>query len=157
MEQMRIHTGSVELPNEMFLKEVKSLIAEGHDVTLRVRGVSMRPFLEDRRDKIVLTRPKEPEVGDAVLAEIAPGKYVYHRIVKIEGSKVILKGDGNVFGTEQCEIRNIAASTKYLIRKGRLHSVGGIVWRWYSALWPNNTVVRRVLLAIHRRLPRNWR
>ena len=72
-------TASVELSNEEFLKEVRMLIAEGHDVTLRVRGVSMRPFLEDRRDKIVLTRPGVPEIGDAVLAEIAPGKYVYHR------------------------------------------------------------------------------
>ena len=63
---------TVELPNEIFLKEVRTLIAEGHDVTLRVRGVSMRPFLEDRRDKVVLTRPDAPKVGDAVLAEIAP-------------------------------------------------------------------------------------
>ena len=72
---------TVELPNEIFLGEVKRLIAEGHDATLRVRGISMRPFLEDRRDKIVLTLPtRTPQVGDAVLAEIAPGKYVYHRI-----------------------------------------------------------------------------
>ena len=152
-----IHTGSVELPNEMFLKEVCTLIAGGHDVTLRVRGVSMRPFLEDRRDKIVLTRPRAPKVGDAVLAEIAPGKYVYHRIINIEEDKVTLKGDGNVYCTEQCEIKDIAASTKQLIRKSRNYSPEGRAWRWYSALWPSNLFVRRVLLAIHRRLPRNWR
>ena len=157
METTAVHIGSVELPNEVFLKEVCALVSEGHDVTLRVRGVSMRPFLEDRRDKIVLTRPNSPEVGDAVLAEIAPGKYVYHRIVKLEEGRVTLKGDGNVYGIEQCDITNIAASTKGIIRKGRYYSPEGRVWRWYSALWPNNMFVRRVLLAIHRRLPRNWR
>lgn len=157
MEPETMHTASVELPNEIFLKEVRTLIADGHDVTLRVRGVSMRPFLEDRRDKIVLTRPKPPKVGDAVLAEIAPGKYVYHRIIKIEKDRVTLKGDGNVYGTEQCGIEDIAASTKQLIRKGRPYSPQGRAWRWYSALWPDNTLVRRVLLAIHRRLPRGWR
>lgn len=147
----------LELSNEVFLKEVRELIADGHDVTLSVRGVSMRPFLEDRRDKIVLTRPVAPKVGDAVLAEIAPGKYVYHRIISIEKDRVTLKGDGNVYGTEQCGIEDIAASTKRLIRKGSCYSPEGMAWRWYSALWPSNMLMRRVLLAIYRRLPRRWR
>ena len=108
--------GSIELPNEVFLKEVCELIAGGHEVTLRVRGVSMRPFLEDRRDKVVLTRLEQVRVGDAVLAEIAPGKYVYHRIISIEGDRVTLKGDGNVHGTEQCGMADVAAATKQLIR-----------------------------------------
>lgn len=148
---------TLELSNEVFLKEVCGLIADGHDVTLRVRGVSMRPFLEDRRDKIVLTRPVIPKVGDAVLAEIAPGKYVYHRIIGIEKGRVTLKGDGNVSGTEQCGIEDVAASTKLLIRKGRCYSPEGRAWRWYSALWPSCQLIRRVLLAIHRRLPKRWR
>ena len=44
----------VELPNEVFLKGITDLLEEGHTATLRVRGNSMRPFLEDRRDSIVL-------------------------------------------------------------------------------------------------------
>ena len=151
------HANLIELPNELLLKEVRALLAEGHDVTLRVRGVSMRPFLEDRRDKIVLTKPLECKVGDAVLAEIAPGRYVFHRIVKLEEDRVVLKGDGNVYGTEQCYLENIAASTKLFVRKGRGYSPESRAWRWYSALWPSNPLARRVLLAIHRRLPKSWR
>ena len=154
---MTLRNNVVELPNEILLKEVGRLVSEGSVVTLRVRGVSMRPFLEDRRDKIVLTSPETAKVGDAVLAEIAPGKYVFHRIIQVEGERVILKGDGNVYGTEQCELKNIVAATKEFIRKGRHYSPEGIAWRWYSALWPDNVVVRRVLLAVHRRLPKNWR
>lgn len=142
---------TVELPNEVFLKEVAALIVDGHDVTLRVRGVSMRPFLEDRRDKIVLTKPlRRPIVGDVVLAEIAQGKYVYHRIITIEDDKVTLKGDGNVVGTEQCVMANILAATKNFIRKGKLFSPEGWVWRCYSALWPNWPFARRVLLKMYR-------
>lgn len=140
----------MELPNEIFLKEVRALIAEGHLVTLRVRGVSMRPFLEDRRDKIVLTKLQTPKVGDAVLAEITSGKYVYHRIVAIEGDKVTLKGDGNVWGTEECRIENLAASTQMLIRKDRCYSPHGRMWRCYSALWPEWPLARRVLLKLYR-------
>jgi hypothetical protein len=141
---------TVELPNEAFLKEVRALIADGHHVTLRVRGVSMRPFLEDRRDKIVLTKPHTPKVGEAVLAEIAPGKYVFHRIVAIEDGKVTLRGDGNVMGTEECLLDNIAASTLALIRKGKRYSTQGCAWRCYSALWPRWSFARRVLLKLYR-------
>ena len=140
----------LELPNEVLLKEVRALIACGYDVTLRVRGVSMRPFLEDRRDKIVLTRLVEAKVGDAVLAEIAPGRYVYHRIVKIENDKVTLKGDGNVYGTEECRMENIAAATKCLVRKGRCYSPEGWAWSFYSLLWPKWPLARRVLLKLYR-------
>lgn len=150
MEKIVKRAGAVELPNELLLGEVRVLIGRGHDVTLRVRGVSMRPFLEDRRDKIVLTRPEMPKVGDAVLAEIAPGKYVYHRIVSIEGEKVTLKGDGNVYGTEQCSIKHIAAATKAFIRKGKCYSPQGKAWRWYSVLWPEWPFARRVLLKLYR-------
>lgn len=156
MKQQQIPT--VELSNDVFLKEVETLLADGHEVTLRVRGVSMRPFLEDRRDKIVLTKlKKRPEVGDAVLAEIAPGKYVYHRIIAIEHDRVTLRGDGNVRGTEQCGIQHVVAATQWLVRKEKRYSPQGRRWRWYSALWPKNAFVRRVLLAIHRRLPAGWR
>ena len=141
---------TVELPNEAFLKEVRALIADGHHVALRVRGVSMRPFLEDRRDKIVLTKPHTPKVGDAVLAEIAPGKYVYHRIVAIEGDRVTLRGDGNVKGTEECRLGNVAASTLALIRRGKRYSPQGCAWRYYSALWPSWSFARRVLLKLYR-------
>lgn len=140
----------VEVPNEFLLGEVKALICNGHDVTLRVRGVSMRPFLEDRRDKIVLTRPETVRVGDAVLAEIALGKYVYHRVISIENEKVTLKGDGNVYGTEQCHIEHIVAVTKAFMRNGRSYSPQGKAWRWYSALWPKCPFARRVLLKLYR-------
>lgn len=147
----------MELPNETFLKEVRTLISEGHDVTIRVRGISMRPFLEDRRDKVVLTHLDTIKVGDAVLAEISSGKYVYHRIVNIKNEIVTLRGDGNAYGTEQCHISNIAATTRQFIRKGQCYSPLGQKWRWYSALWPSSPFIRRLLLAIHRRLPESWR
>lgn len=37
--------------NLELIPEVISLLEEGHTVTLPLRGYSMRPFLEDNRDK----------------------------------------------------------------------------------------------------------
>lgn len=151
-------THTLTISNDVLLGETKRLVSEGKEVTLRVRGISMRPFLEDQRDKIVLTKfTRVPQVGDAVLAEIAPGKYVYHRIIRIENNKVTLKGDGNISGIEQCHISHVVAATKYLIRKDKVYSPKDKAWRYYSALWPRSPLVRRVLLAIYRRLPIVWR
>ena len=41
--------------NAQFLPEVVKLLNEGHTVTLKLKGFSMRPFLEDGRDKALLT------------------------------------------------------------------------------------------------------
>ncbi|MBR4433071.1 MAG: S24/S26 family peptidase [Bacteroidaceae bacterium] len=147
----------VELPNDLFLKGIGELLQEGHTATLRVRGNSMRPFLEDRRDSIVLTSVTHIEVGDAVLAEIAPGKYVFHRIIAIDGNNVTLMGDGNVRGTEHCTKADVKANALAVVRKGKEYRTDGRRWIRYSKAWMRLTPVRRWLLAIHRRLPKNWR
>lgn len=146
-----------ELPNEPFLMEVRKLIAEGHKVTIRVRGFSMRPFLEDRRDKIVLTKVNTPKVGEAVLAEIAPGHYVFHRIIDITNDKVTLRGDGNVQGVEHCLLKDVAATADSFIRKNKTYAANGKTWKRYSKIWLRLSPMRRYLLAIYRRLPQRWR
>ena len=73
------------MPNSIIIPEVARLVNEGKSVTLPLRGYSMRPYLEDQRDKGLLVKPKEPlKVGDVILAEIEPQRYALHRIVKIE-------------------------------------------------------------------------
>ena len=76
-----------QMANAVLLPEVIALLDEGHTVTLPLRGYSMRPFLEDGRDKALLQKPQSINVGDPVLAEIAPGHYVLHRIIgmKVNG------------------------------------------------------------------------
>ena len=104
--------------NAVLLPEIIKLINEGHTVTLRLKGYSMRPFLEDGRDKALLTLPKNPHVGDPVLAEISPGRYVLHRIVKIEGEQVTLLGDGNLV-CEHCRLKDTKAGGVGVYQIGR--------------------------------------
>lgn len=141
------------LPNEVFIPEIIKLINEGHTVTLTLRGDSMRPFLESDRDKGLFAKPGKTKVGDPVLAEISPGRYVMHRVVSITGDNVVLRGDGNI-GTERCTLSDIKASVKGFYRKGRttLDSVDGLKWRTYSWLWTRLLPVRRYLLAFYRRI-----
>lgn len=148
-----------QLANAEFLPHVTELIKEGHTVTLPLRGHSMRPFLEDGRDKALLAAPTDIKVGDAVLAEIRPGHYVLHRIIDIIEKQVTLRGDGNL-GNEYCQIGDIRAKAIAFYRKGRTKadSVNGLKWRIYSAVWIRLYPIRRYLLfALHPHIPQRFK
>ena len=105
------------VPNSVLLAEVSALVKEGNQVQLLTKGCSMLPFIVGDRDSVLL-RNESVSVGDAVLAEIAPGQYVLHRILRIAGEKVELKGDGNLRGTEFCLLSDIKAKAAAVIRPG---------------------------------------
>ena len=123
------------IPNDILIPEIKRFIDDGHTAIFRVRGNSMRLFLKDGRDKVVLAPCHKVNVRDVVLAEISPGHYVLHRIIRKDGKQLVLKGDGNVCGTEQCTTDNIVGIATGFIRKGRdtIDPVSGYKWRIYSA------------------------
>lgn len=147
------------MANEVFLPQVVALLEEGHTATLPLRGRSMRPFLEDGRDKALLQIVDTYREGDAVLAEISRGHFVLHRIIKIEGTHVTLRGDGNL-GDEHCRLEDIRAKAVGFYRKGRtkLDSTDGRKWRVYSWWWTRLYPLRRYLLfALHPHIPARLR
>ena len=148
-----IRINEVQFPNAILLPEIVKMLNEGHTVTLRLKGFSMRPFLEDGRDKALLTRPVNLKVGDPVLAEIEPKHFVLHRIISIQGDDVVLRGDGNL-GTEQCKLKDIQGAVVGFYRKGRetLDRTDGLKWRIYSWFWTRLFPIRRYLLAFYRRI-----
>ncbi len=153
MQQDHLEIKEVQFPNATFLPEIVKLMEEGHTVTLRLKGFSMRPFLEDNRDKALLAKPIKTQLGDVVLAETSPKHYVLHRVVKIDGDKVTLRGDGNL-GTEQCTLSDIKGFAIGFYRKGRekIDKTNGWKWRTYSFVWCSLLPLRRYLLAFYRRI-----
>ncbi len=159
MKQMeKIPIIEKKMENAILLPQVIALINEGHTVTLRLKGFSMRPFLEDNRDKALLTKVQQIHVGDAVLAETAPKHFVLHRIVKINGDAVTLRGDGNM-GCEHCRREDVKAFALGFYRKGHdyLDKTNGLKWRTYSFFWCRMLLpFRRYLLAAYRRIWIPW-
>ena len=147
----KIH--QIQFENSKLFPIIIDEINKGHTVTLNLRGISMRPFLEDRRDQALLTKLNNPQVLDPVLAEVNPGHYVLHRIIKMDGDDVTLLGDGNL-RPEYCKKDDLRASVVGFYRKGRktLDRTDGWKWRIYSRIWMLLTPVRRWPLAFHRRI-----
>ena len=128
------------------------MLNEGHTVTLPLKGYSMRPFLENGRDKALLIKVQQLKKGDPVLAEVRPEHYVLHRIVAIHSNRVVLCGDGNL-ANEYCRQEDVRASVIGFYRKGRttLDRIDGCKWRIYSMIWVNLRPFRRILLGVYRR------
>lgn len=153
MSKTVLTTSEIQFANAEFLPEVVKMLNEGHTVTLRLRGYSMRPFLENDRDKALLVKPSTIKVGDPVLAEITPRHFVLHRIDIIDGDNVTLRGDGNL-GVEHCKKENIVGAVIGFYRKGRNKMDATNAWKWklYSFIWTRLLPIRRYLLGIYRRI-----
>lgn len=140
----------IEIPNAILLEEVRKAINEGHTATINVKGFSMRPFLENNRDKVMLKACADPRVGTAVLAEIAPQKFVLHRVISKRGNLLTLMGDGNLKGIEMCRTSDIIGEVAVYWRNGkRIDADSPSLKRWI-ALWMKMRPVRRYLLFLYK-------
>lgn len=133
------------LPNEVFLEEVATLMEEGRDVTLSPKGSSMLPFIREGRDSVVLRKEPSVKKGDIVLVRL-PGRYVMHRIIREDGERLTLMGDGNLRGTETCTRADVLGTVQTILRDGKPRQPGD------GAFWGRLLPVRRILLGIYRRL-----
>ena len=135
------------------IEEACRLVREGVNVTLPVKGRSMLPFIIGGKESVILHRPGLIDVGDVVLAWVDGCRYVVHRIIRIDGDRITLMGDGNVKGTEHCLLKDVKARVTHVVsadnKKRDLYSR----WRVRAAkLWYWLRPIRRYLLAIYRRL-----
>ncbi len=143
----------IQVSNAVFMQEIRRMFNEEgrKSVTFTVRGFSMRPFLENGRDKVVLAPPMPPQVGQVVLAEYAPKRYALHRIIVIDGDRVIMQGDGNRLSqTETFTTDKLIGTAIAFIRKGKRVSTDSKCWKRYSAFWMRCRRLRNIFLFIYR-------
>ena len=145
---------SITLPNDVMLGGVKELLAEGRQVVIMTKGVSMLPFIVGKRDSVVLEKRPSVAPGDIALAEIAQGHYVLHRVREVSESAVTLQGDGNYRGQEKCRLENIAGTVVAVQTPGKpdrdpYAAAEMRRWRCWVGI---PAIVRRYYLAFYRRI-----
>lgn len=97
------------LSNENYFAEVQRILREGKEVRIRVKGNSMRPFIQDG-DTVLLRAYSGTTVplGSNILAK-DKDKFVFHRLVGKKNGQYILAGDGNLVLREYIEATDIIA------------------------------------------------
>lgn len=141
----------MSVANESLLPEVEKLLAEGMRVTLKVKGNSMLPFIRGGRDSVTLEAPGSISRGNIVLARIGKGQYVLHRVIGTKGNTVVLMGDGNCHGTEQCLRSDICGRVITIVKPHRCISTDTSAMHMAGTAWRLLRPVRRWLLALYKR------
>ena len=135
------------------MTEISRLISEGKTVTITAKGYSMNPFIVHLKDQITIGPWKDEQIkeGAVVLAKDTRGAYLIHRIIKRDGARLTLMGDGNIGLTETARTSEVIGLMQSVTKKGRTYSVQSLRWRLYSWFWKMLTPVRRYPLALWRR------
>ena len=138
------------------MQEISKLISEGKIVSISAKGYSMNPFITHLKDQITLGPWTDEQIreGAVVLVKDIRGLYLVHRIIKRDGDRLTLMGDGNIGIIETAHVNNVIALMIGVIKKGRTYSVKSLRWRLYSWFWKLLTPVRRYPLALWRKFHR---
>ena len=141
-----------EIPNHLFFAWAEEEIAQGRCIRIRMRGISMRPFLREGKDEITIApcRPDRLKRLDVILFRYK-GRHLVHRIVNIDGGLYTLQGDGVWASQEQCHAHDIVGKMTTIHRpSGKTIAVTSRTWRTYSRLWHTLRPFRQWMLRILR-------
>ena len=146
------------ISNRDFFDYVERTIAEGHSVTIPVKGVSMHPFIRNGKDKAVLSPFSESEIriGAVVLFRYR-GTHVMHRIISRDGDQLTMQGDGNnIRNVEKAALSDVVALVLYIIKpSGRTVDFLSAAQMRKFRLWSRLNPLRRYIMALDRRMPWN--
>ena len=127
------------LPNQLFFAEVEAMLSEGREVQIRMKGHKHAAPAAQRarpgRARRPAPTPARLQPGDVVLFRCC-GRHILHRIVRRDGDRLTLAGDGNYRITEQCTTRDVAGIAVRIIRaSGRVVGCDSPGWQLRSRLW----------------------
>ena len=120
-------------------------LRQGKVIQLIPQGISMLPFIQGGRDKVLVRKEASVKVGDIVVAP-HDGHLIIHRIYAINGTQLVLMGDGNLKGNEMVDISDVIGTAVQIIKPN------GHSWKPHKAwLWRHLLPVRRPLLKLRRK------
>ncbi len=140
------------ISNADFFANALKEVDEGNRVKIPVKGNSMLPFIVGEQDVVTLVKatPESVQKGRIVIARLNENTYYLHRIARVDGNKVTLRGDGNPYAYEVCPASSILAEAVEVERNRKRYTPDTFVWKLFRQLWPSNGFLRRVLLAAYR-------
>jgi hypothetical protein len=131
---------------------IEAELQAGKQVTFRVKGTSMRPFLWSDVTNITMVQPKGPLMRfDIVLYQNDQGQYVLHRIIRIKEKTLMIQGDALINREVIAVDSVIGVAISY-----ETHHKDRRINRWHrfqAWLWHQLRFARRLFLAL---IMRTW-
>lgn len=129
----------------MNLSIEQQLSAEGFYVST-TSGVSMRPMLRDRRDRVVIRAVGNERLSkwDLPLYRAKDGRYLLHRIIGIaKDGSYIIRGD-NTYRKEYVTQEQILGVVTEFYRGNKHISADHRAYRRYAAVWNALYPIRKI-------------
>ena len=127
-----------------YMPVLRDLLSQGKEVSLNITGNSMAPFLVHGRDQILIAPSDDNwKKGDMAFFIRTNGKYIMHRICKVEKS-----GDCYFVGDAQQEIEGpiqpcqIFGKITKVNRKGQWIGPEDFWWIVFERVWINRIPFR---------------
>lgn len=138
------------ISNELYFAEVQRMLDEGKEVRIRIKGGSMRPFIQDG-DSVLLSAYQGGvlQLGSNLLAKYQ-GKYVFHRYVGKKNGQIVLAGDGNLVLREYINSADIiaVASSHFPQNSSEENDLNHPWARLRGLAWYHIRVFRRIAMKL---------
>ena len=133
-----------------YLSMLRSLVEEGHEVSMIISGSSMAPFLIHQRDSIYFKKPdRSLHRGDMVFFQRQNGQYVMHRIWKVKADGYYLVGDNQTIIEGPIQRDQIFALITKVKRKGKCLEPESFWWEFFAKLWIRIIPLRRFFVRLY--------
>ncbi len=124
--------GQAEAP--LPVTSFEEILARDGRLVYKTRGCSMLPMLHQNRDIVVI----EPPNGRLKKYDVAlyrrHGKYILHRIIRVNEKDYTARGDNNYFRERGVRDEDVVGVLVSFVRNGREHSVNDFGYRLYARL-----------------------
>lgn len=137
--------------------EIEPLLKAGVCIQIHPQGYSMYPFIDPRRDEVVLAGIEDGSAlrrGDVVLYRRENGMLVLHRIYKIGQDGLYLLGDHQTAIEGPVRREQVKGKMTGMVRDGRYMDVGNTGYRMLSVVWLWLRPARRAIMVPAARLRR---
>ena len=137
--------------------EIEPLLKAGACIQIYPQGYSMYPFIDPRRDEVVLAGIEEGSAlrrGDVVLYRREYGMLVLDRFYKIGQDGLYLLGDHQTAIEGPVRREQVKGKMTGMVRDGRYMDVGNPGYRMLSVVWLWLRPARRVIMVPAARLRR---
>ena len=127
-------------------------------VTITLEGDSMRPLIRRGRDHVTIV-PIDRAVrkGDVVLFCGGPGRFVVHRVCKINGDRVQTLGDNCMAPDAWMPMEAVWGIVVKMERDGRRYRMDSRAARAFGLIWMRLYPARRAYLRCRRLAARVYR
>lgn len=77
--------------------DIKTMLEKDGFIVQMPFGISMYPMLKQKKDSVVIKKISEkPRENDVVLFQAVTGKYLLHRVIKVNENDYTIRGDNNL-------------------------------------------------------------